>query len=375
MEPFLGDGCGNPSSLHTEGRTARAAVERARAQVAALVGASPDQVVFTSGGTEANNLALTGVLTGAAGRPFRMVTSTIEHPAVLATTRALVRRGAAQVMTAGVNADGVVEVEALRAALLPETRLVSVMAANNVTGVLQPVAEIAAVAHAHGALFHTDAVQAVGKLPLNCERDGFDLLSVSAHKLHGPQGVGALIARADIGLGPVLHGGGQERGLRSGTENVAGIVGFGAAAEIVLRERSDESVRLIAMRDHLADGIRRVLPEAYLIGHPFRRLPGHLCMGFAGLEGESITLLLALDEAGFAVSTGSACSAHRASEPSYVLQAMGFDAFRARGALRITLGRYNTAAEVERLLETLPAIVKRLRPITQRTMRPMGVMA
>jgi cysteine desulfurase len=371
MGPYLESEFGNPSSLHAEGRAARAAVEEARRHVAHLVGAQPGHVIFTSGGTEASNLALAGV--AADGGRGHLVVSAIEHPAVRETCRALARRGVVDVTSVGVDGDGAVAPEAVRAALRPDTRLISVMAANNVTGVLQPVGALAEIARGHGCLFHTDAVQAAGKLPLDMERDGIDLLSLSAHKLHGPQGVGALIARRGAALTPILHGGGQERGLRSGTENVAAIVGFGAAAWLAAKERSAEAVRLIALRDRLIAGITAAVPEAYLIGHAFRRLPGHVCVGLAGLEGESITLMLALDEAGFAVSTGSACSAHKASEPSYVLQAMGFDAFRARGALRITLGRASTAEEVDSFLNTLPRVVARLRPITTRAARAVGV--
>jgi cysteine desulfurase len=371
MRPYLECEFGNPSSLHAEGRVAREAVEQARIHVGALVGARPEQVVFTSGGTEADNLALASVARGPS-ESVHVITSAIEHPAVLETCRALAQREDVAVTQLGVDGDGIVDAEELRAALRPNTRLVSVMAANNVTGVLQPVAALAEITHAHGAPFHTDAVQAAGKLPLDLERDGIDLLSLSAHKLHGPKGVGALVVRKRDQLRPILHGGGQERGLRSGTENVAAIVGFGEAARLAALDRGEEVVRLIDLRDRLISGITSIIPGAYLIGHAFRRLPGHVCVGFSGLEGESITLMLALDEAGFAVSTGSACSAHKASEPSYVLQAMGFDAFRARGALRITLGRFNTTDEVDSFLDTLPRIVSRLRPITSRSARPVG---
>lgn len=371
LRPHLEDEFGNPSSLHAEGRAARAAIEQARTHVGALVGARPEQVVFTSGGTEADNLALASVA-HAPSESVHVITSAIEHPAVLEACRALERRGEIHGTQLGVNSDGIVRAEELRAALRPDTCLVSIMAANNVTGVLQPVAVLAEIAHAHGCLFHTDAVQAAGKLPLDLERDGIDLLSLSAHKLHGPKGIGALVVRQRDLLRPILHGGGQERGLRSGTENVAAIVGFGEAARLAALDRGEEVVRLIDLRDRIIHGITNDIPGAYLIGHAFRRLPGHVCVGFSGLEGESITLMLALDEAGFAVSTGSACSAHKASEPSYVLQAMGFDAFRARGALRITLGRFNTTDEVDLFLETLPPIVSRLRPITTRSVRPVG---
>ena len=371
MLPYLETEYGNPSSLHTEGRAARAAVDLARAQVAALVGAVPQQVVFTSGGTEANNLALTSAVAHADG-PVHIVTSAIEHPAVLETCGALTQRGDVAVTRVGVGTDGIVDPAEVRAALRPDTRLVSIMAANNVTGVLQPIAALAAIAHAHGCVFHTDAVQAAGRLPLDLERDGFDLLTLSGHKLYGPKGVGALIVRQRDSLHALIHGGGQERGQRSGTEAVAALVGFGVAAQLAMRERSEETVRLIELRDRLTAGIRARVPHAYLIGHEFKRLPGHVCVGFAGLEGESMTLMLALDEAGFAVSTGSACSAHKASAPSYVLEALGYDAFRARGALRITLGRFNSDAQVELFLETLPTIVGRLRPITHHAVQATG---
>jgi cysteine desulfurase len=371
MRPFQAEQFGNPSSLHLEGRIAREAVERAREQVAALVGAAPEQVVFTSGGTEANNLALTGaVAEGDDGA--HIVTTAIEHPAVLETCRALQRGNDLAVTCLGVDGDGCVDPEQLRPALRPQTRLVSVMAANNVTGVIQPVRALSAIVRAHGARFHTDAVQAVGKLPLSLADGDFDLLSLSGHKLHGPKGIGALIVRRRDWLAPILHGGGQEQGLRSGTENVAAIVGLGEAARLTLEERGDESVRLVALRDLLMSRVLASIPGAYLVGHPQRRLPGHLCLGIAGLEGESITLMLALDQAGIAVSTGSACSAHRASEPSYVLRAMGFDALRSRGALRITLGRFNTTDEVEHFLTVLPAIVGQLRPISRRSVSLTG---
>jgi cysteine desulfurase len=206
-------------------------------------------------------------------------------------------------------------------------------------------------------------VQAVGKVPFNLAGAPIDLLSLSAHKLHGPKGVGALYVRNGVRLAPVIHGGGQERGLRSATENVAGIVGLGRAAELAAVEMADDNARLVRLRDRLIGGIRAACPHAYLIGHETCRLPGHVCLGFAGQEGEAIRLLLALDEAGIAASTGSACSASHAAEPSYVLQALGFDAFRARGALRLTLGRFNTAAEVERVVDVLPGLVASLRRI------------
>ncbi len=362
MEPCLGEQFGNPSSMHADGRGARAAVEKARAQLARLVGAKPGEVIFTSGGTEADNLALVGVL--AATERGHMITSAFEHPAILETCRRMA--GGTAVSYLPVGAAGLVDPADLKAALRPDTRLVSIMAANNVVGTIQPIRDLARIAHEHGALFHTDAVQAAGKIPLDMEHDGLDLVSISGHKLHGPKGVGALVVREGVPLVHLMCGGGQERGRRSGTENVPGIVGLGEAARLAGELRAAESAHLVRLRDRLITGVQERIPSAYLIGDRYRRLPGHVCFGFAGLEGDSIKLLLALDEAGVSVSAGSACSVHKASEPSYVLTAMGFDAFRARGALRLTLGRFNTTDEVERFLDILPQAVAALRPVTAR---------
>ncbi len=365
MEPYLAGIFGNPSSLHWAGREAKAAIDQARQQVADLFSAQPNEIIFTSSGTEADNMALLGVIEALGQRENHLVTSAIEHPAILETTRYLEGQGV-EVTYLGVDGDGLVDPNDLKKALRPTTRLVSIMTANNVVGTLQPITELGRIAHEHGALFHTDAVQAVGKVPLNVKTQPIDLLSLSAHKLHGPKGVGALFVREGVPLKPLVHGGGQERGLRSATENVAGIVGLGKAAEIARSEMSEEASYLVQLRDRLIDSITSVLPNAYLIGHRYRRLPGHVCLGLAGQEGEAIKLLLALDEAGIAISTGSACSANHGSEPSYILRAMGFDAIRARGSLRITLGRFNTTAEVDRFLNVLPAIAAELRPITSR---------
>ena len=361
MEMFLGDFFGNPSSLHAAGRRARAAVEEARAAIAGLLHAQPAEIVFTASGTEATNLALKGLTHG----PPRIVTSAIEHPAVLETCRFLEARGI-EVVRVPVGADGIVEPKRLDDVLREPARLVSIMTANNVVGTVQPVRELARIAHARGALFHTDAVQAVGRLPINVRSMDVDMLSLSAHKFHGPQGVGALFVRKGIALAPLVHGGGQEGGLRSATENVAGIVGAGFAAAIAQRTMRDEAVRVVSLRDRILEGILGSIPNAYLIGDRYRRLPGHLCLGFAGQEGEGIKLLLALDQEGVAVSSGSACSAHNAGEPSHVLCAMGFDPIRARGSLRISLGRFNTNEDVERFLEILPRVVATLRPIASR---------
>jgi cysteine desulfurase len=361
MQPYLSTVFGNPSSLHRAGREARAAVEKARGQVAQLIGAKPNEIVFTASGTEADNLAIIGALEALPPGNYHIIASAFEHPAVLATCRHLERRGVALTLLP-VTAEGLVDPDALKKALRPETRLVSIMAANNVIGTVQPVAELAQIAREHGALFHTDAVQTAGRIPLDMGASSIDLLSLSAHKFHGPKGIGALYVREGVKLSPIIHGGGQESGLRSATENVAGIAGLGRAAEIAHETMAEEAARTVALRDRIIDGIG--ISNAYLIGHRFRRLPGHVCLGFAGQEGEAIKLLLSLDQAGIAVSTGSACSAHRASEPSYVLSALGFDPFRARGSIRITLGRFNAEDEIERFLEVLRREVAGLRPIT-----------
>jgi cysteine desulfurase len=365
MEPYLDGRYGNPSSLHYEGREARSAVEKARALVAALLSAEPSEIVFTASGTEADNLALVGAIRAANG-PCQLVTSTIEHAAVLETCHFLKRMGT-QVTYLPVNCDGLVDPGDLRSALQAETRLVSIMAANNVVGTLQPLAELSQIARDRGALFHTDAVQAVGKIPIDVKELGLDLLSLSGHKLHGPKGIGALYVRRGVSLNPIVFGGGQERGLRSATENVAGIVGLGAATALAREEMTREAARLAVWRERILEGLRKSVPHAYLIGHPIKRLPGHLCLGFAGQEGEMLKLLLALDKAGVAVSSGSACSSGHAGATEKILEAMGFDNGRARGLLRVTLGRFNTEDEVERFLRILPQAVASLTPCEKET--------
>jgi cysteine desulfurase len=266
-----------------------------------------------------------------------------------------------------VDGEGLIDPTELERAIRPETRLVSIMAANNVIGTIQPIGELARIARARGVLFHTDAVQAVGKIAFDMRTQPIDLLSLSAHKLHGPKGVGALYVRAGVELWPVLPGGGQERGRRSGTENVAAIAGLGRAAELAAACRPAEAARLVRLRDHLMDNICERIKSAYLIGHRWRRLPGHICLGFDGLEGEAIKLLLELDKEGIAISSGSACSAIHAGQPSHVLEALGFDVLKARGSLRISLARFNTLDEADRFLDVLPQAVASLRPIRRLT--------
>jgi cysteine desulfurase len=362
MRPCLDPLWGNPSSLYAEGRQAREAVDRARAEVAKLLGAESGEIVFTASGTEADNLALQGVLLAAGLSGSHLITSAIEHPAILACCRQLERLGVA-VTELAVDSEGLVDPAELERAIRPETRLVSIMAANNVIGTIQPIAELAQIARSRGVLFHTDAVQAVGKIAFDMRRQPIDLLSLSGHKLHGPKGIGALYVREGVELWPLLPGGGQERGRRSGTENVAAIAGLGRAAELAAACRPAEAARLVRIRDHLIENIGQRIKNSYLIGHRWRRLPGHICLGFDGLEGEAIKLLLELDKEGIAISSGSACSAIHAGQPSHVLEALGFDALKARGSLRISLGRFNTLEEADRFLEVLPQAVASLRPI------------
>jgi cysteine desulfurase len=356
MLPYLDGVFGNPSSMHSFGLEARQAVATARKQVAKLLGAFDDEIIFTASGTESINIAMIGTVESLPTSDCHLITSVIEHPAVLMTCGSLERRGVS-LTKLPVGNDGIVQPESLLRALRPTTRLVSVMAANNVVGSIQPLAELAKITHEHGALFHCDAVQAVGKIPLDMRALPVDLLSFSGHKLYGPKGIGALFIRNGVNLTPFVHGGGQEKGLRSATENVAGIAGLGRAAELAMEEMADDAARLVTMRDRLLDRLFAEFPETYLVGHRYQRLPGHICLGLAGREGEAIKLLLALDDAGIAVSTGSACSASHAGEPSYILSAMGYNPLRSRGSLRITLGRFNTDTEVDRFLEIFPQAV------------------
>lgn len=355
MAPFLGGAFGNPSSLHHEGRMARQAVDTARAQLAALIAAEPEEIIFTASGTEADNLALIGAVR-ASGKPGHVVTTSIEHAAILETCRFLAAQGT-KITHLPVDAHGLVAPARLLRALQSNVTIVSVMAANNVVGTLQPIEELAHLTKLHGVLFHTDAVQAGGKIPLDVNRLNVDLLSLSAHKLHGPKGVGALYVRKGVKLSAVVFGGGQERGLRAATENVAGIVGIGVAAEIARQELADEAVRLRELREVIVAELTRKFPNFYLFGHPTERLPGHISFGFRGREREVGKLLVALDQAGVAVSAGSACSAHHSGEPSSVLLAMGYDEEQGRGLIRVSLGRFNTRQEVERFLQILFRVV------------------
>lgn len=368
MLPFLVESFGNASSQHVKGREAREAVETARAQVAALLNADANEIIFTGSGTEADNLALIGAVRTSVG-PAHVITSPIEHAAILKTCEYLEESGVS-VTQLPVDSDGLVDTLDLEAAFRSETRIVSVMAASNLVGTVQPIAELAEITAEHGALFHTDAVQAGGKVPIDVKSSPIDLVSLSAHKLHGPKGIGALFVRRGVALAPIVLGGGQERGLRSATENVAGIVGFGVVAEIARKEMDAEATRLRNLREKIVRVLAQTVPQAYVIGHPEKRLPGHLSLAFAGQEVLAGRLVQLLDRAGVAVSAGSACNAHHADKPSHVLLAMGYDAERARGLVRITLGRFNTETEVDRFLEILTRLVEELNPDMDWTTSP-----
>lgn len=351
MWPYLTEEYGNPSSVHEAGHRARAAVEGARRALAGLLGARPAEVIFTAGGTEAANLGIIGLaLANPRGR--HLVSAATEHPAVLESLAFLARVHGFEVTVLPVSATGRVDPADVAAALRADSTLVTVALANNEIGTVQPVAEIAAAARAVGALAHSDAVQAVGALPVDFGALGLDALSCSAHKLAGPKGVGALLVRRGLPLEPLIHGGGQERGARSGTENVAGIVGFAAAAAITLPERATAAPALLASRDRLLARAAAELPGARLTGDPVRRLPGHASWVFPGVSGES--LLVALDAAGIAASSGSACAAGR-DEPSPVLLALGLAPELAQTGLRLSFHEPLDEAAIDRVLGVLRA--------------------
>ena len=359
MLPFFGEYYGNAASRHHRfGWTVRDAVADARAEVAALVGAPARDLVFTSGATESNNLAVKGVAEAARDRGNHIVTARTEHRAILDPCARLEQQGM-RVSYLSVGNDGVLDPAALEAAITPMTVLVTVMMANNEIGVLQPIAALARLARARGVLLHTDAAQAAGKVPIDVEADGIDLLSLTAHKLYGPKGVGALFIRHGVAVAPLVDGGGHEGGLRSGTLNVPAIVGFGRAAAICADEMPGEAARLSRLRDRLWDGIRRSLRGVTVNGSMRARLPHNLNISVDGLHGEQ--LLMGLDDV--AVSSGAACTS-ASREPSHVLRALGLGDTRARASIRFGLGRFNTEAEVDYVIEKLCSLVTRLRAPT-----------
>src|SRR5262247_1869535 len=355
---------GNPSSVHTFGQQAKAALDHARSSVATLIGGDPLEVVFTSGGTESDNFAIRGV--AAALEPTKrrhLITTAIEHEAVLNTLKALARHGWRTTILP-VDQSGIVNPDRLREAITDDTALVSVMHANNEIGTIQPVADMAAIAHEHGALFHTDAVQSAGKIAVDVRSLGVDLLSISAHKFNGPKGAGALWIRRGTRVQAIQTGGKHERNRRAGTENVRAIAGMGAAARLAVAKLDRESARVADLRDRLEAGILRGVEGTAVNGARDRRVPNTTNISFDRVEAES--LLIALDLEGIAVSTGSACSSGTL-EPSHVLRAMGFPSHRTQNSLRFSLGLFSTAEEVDRVVDVLPRLVEKLRGLTRKT--------
>jgi cysteine desulfurase len=358
MLPYLREQYGNASSVYALGQAARQAIDQARDEVAAFFGVQSREVVFTSGGTEGDNYAWRGVAMRNAERGRHLVTSTVEHDAVLKSAEALEQEGF-EVTRLPVDRQGLVDPDDLRRALRVDTTLVSIMHANNEIGTIEPIQELVAVTRAHSsAYFHTDAVQSVGKLATDVGTMGVDLLSMSAHKLHGPKGTGCLIIRSGVRVQPQILGGGHERNRRAGTENVAGIVGLARALAIARRDFAGNSAQLQQLRDRLIAGVLDRIPGSQLTGHPAQRLPHHASFLFDGVEGES--LLLQLDMQGIAASSGSACTSGSV-EPSHVIMALGYPRDRAIGSLRLSVGKGNRDHEVDIVLAQLPAMVARLR--------------
>ena len=362
MVRVLSEVPGNPSSIYAEGRRARALVDRARGDVAAAIGAEPGEIVFTSGGTEADNLALRGALKARKAEADGLVISTIEHHAVLDTAEDLERHAHVRVTRVPVDRDGLVDPAAVERAIDDRTALVSIMHANNEIGTIEPIGAIGRICRERGVAFHTDAVQTVGVLPFDVRELPVDLVSINAHKFYGPKGVGALYVRSGTRLATMQTGGGQEKGRRTGTENVAGIVALGVAMRIAAERRERDARHLSALRDRIIEGVRARIPEAVLTGHPTKRLPNNASFCFPGTQGES--LIVALDLEGISVSSGSACTSG-STEPSHVLTAIGLDRDVAQGSLRITVGRETTDADVDRLLDVLPRVVERIRSVSR----------
>ncbi len=361
MLPYFSEQFGNPSSIHRLGRAALEALDDAREVVAAVLGASRKEIIFTGGGSEADNLAIKGVALAQrqAGKGAHLITSAIEHHAVLHAVEYLEECGF-EATVLPVDADGLVRPDDLRAALRPDTVLVSIMYANNEIGTIEPLAELGAICRERGVPFHTDAVQAAGALPLNVDALNVDLLSLAAHKFYGPKGVGALYLRHGTPLLPQIHGGGQERRRRAGTENVAGIVGLATALRLAEERRASYVAHCAPLRDRLVAGILDRIPNTHLNGHPTQRLPNNANIAFDDVEGESVLLLL--DQHGVAASSGSACTSG-SLEASHVLTALGLPYERAIGSVRFTVGRSTTAEEIDYVLDILPPLIERLRAV------------
>lgn len=360
MLPYFTEHYGNPSSIHSVGRDARRAVEKARAQVAAALGAQPREIYFTAGGSESDNWAILCASRALAAKGKHIITSQIEHHAVLHTCQYMEKQGY-EVTYLPVDENGLVSVEDVKNAIRPDTVLISIMAANNEIGTIEPIREIGKVAHEAGVLFHTDAVQAVGAVPIDVNDWNVDMLSLSGHKFHAPKGIGALYIRKGVKISNLIFGGAQERGLRAGTENLPGIVGLGAAIELAVTELPEYTRRLTALRDRLIDGILQNIPDVRLNGHRTQRLPGNVNVSVRYVEGEA--LLMRLDLAGVEASSGSACTSG-SLDPSHVLLAIGLPHEIAHGSLRLSLGNDTTEADVDYVIEKLPGIVKDLREMS-----------
>jgi cysteine desulfurase len=359
MLPFLGDRYGNPSSIHRFGGMLKKHLERAREQVASLLNAEPGEIVFTGCGSEADNMAIKGFCAARANRAH-IVTSTVEHPAVRNTARHLRDKGAA-LTEIGVDAEGVLAPGEYERARFDDQTLVSLMWANNETGVLFPIHDLATAAKARGATFHTDAVQAAGKVPIDLKKTPVDLLALAGHKLHAPKGIGALFVRKGTDIEPLLHGGHQEGGMRAGTENIASIVGLGVACELSSRHMEEDNTRIRRLRDKLENTLLATCPAAKLNGHHVNRLPNTTNISFEAIEGEGI--LLHLDELGIAASSGSACTTG-SLEPSHVMRAMGIPYTFAHSSIRFSLSRYTTEAEIETVMAAMPPIIEKLRSLS-----------
>jgi len=360
MMPYLTEEYGNASSIHAYGQNAREAVEQARSSVAALLGARAAEVMFTSGGTESSNHAIFGAVAAAPGKSKHVITSAIEHVAILDPCRALAKSGI-DLTILPVDCDGLVNPEDVRRAILSETVLITIMLANNETGTIEPIEEIGKIAAEKGIVFHSDAVQAAGKIPIDVDKLGVNLLSISAHKFNGPKGVGALYVRKGTHLGPLMYGGHSERDRRPGTEDVAAIAGMGKAAELALAHLKDESERTGGLRDRLEQGLLDRVPQSWVNSARAPRAPNTSNMTFPFIEGES--MVIALDLKGIACSTGAACSSG-ALEPSHVLMALGLAPEDARATLRLSLGRQTTEGEIDFALETIPQVIERLRQLS-----------
>jgi cysteine desulfurase len=364
MLPYFTQNYGNPSSIHSFGNEARRAIDEARSKVAELIGAGKkEEIVFTSGGTESNNLAIKGVAYRNKDKGKHIITSSIEHMSVINTCKHLSKQGF-KVTYLPVDKYGIIDIEALKKEITDKTILVSIMYANGEIGTIEPIKEIGEIVHSKGAFFHVDAVAAAGQIPINVQDENIDLLSLSSNDMYGPRGIGALYIKTGTRILPIIHGGGQERGLRSGTENLPGIVGMGKAAEIAKAEMRTESERLSKLRDELIRGILDNIPDSYLNGHPTKRLPNNVNVRFSYIEGES--LILSLDMEGVACSSGSACTS-KTLEPSHVLLAIGLAHEEAHGSLLFTLGKQNTREDIKYVLGLLPRVVRRLRAISPLT--------